>query len=119
MECTVFSAHREKLICCIEPRGLEIDLNTSGFLSPPLRRGCRAESNKVTLPRDFGATRRAAQGRQRAALREVKHRFRTCLTSPRCAVSKVAFHFSWTAHRPLLRGGDKNPPPFRCSEKRL
>jgi hypothetical protein len=40
------------------PKGqlLVINLNSGGFLSPPLRRGCRAESNKAALPQEFGAT---------------------------------------------------------------
>ena len=37
-------------------RLLETNLNSGGFLSPPLRRGCRAESNNGTLPPEFGAT---------------------------------------------------------------
>src|SRR5262249_17743532 len=78
--------------------GLEMNLNSGGFLAPPLRRGCRAESNKAALPQEFGATG------------EVKHLFRcrTCLTSPRCAVSKVAFHFLERRRVPSSKEGPKS-----------
>jgi len=58
---------------------------------------------------------RAAQARQRAASREVKHLHgcERCLTSPAAPITEGSDPFVRSARRPLLEGGDKNPPQLR------
>src|SRR5215471_16562052 len=58
-----------------------MNLNSGGFLSPPSRRG--VAPNQIMERYLQNSARR---GRSNTCCR-------TCLTSPRCAVSKVAFHF--------------------------
>jgi hypothetical protein len=71
------------------------DESRKSVLSPPSRRGCRAESNNGTLPQEFGATG------------EVKQLLKQASDLPRCAVSKVTFHFLERRTAPSSKEGIK------------
>jgi hypothetical protein len=72
-----------------------MNMNSGGFFIPSFEEGLSRRIKQRSRYQKLGATGRAAQERQRAASREVKQLSNAsrCLTSPRCAVSKVAFHF--------------------------
>jgi hypothetical protein len=87
---------------------IEDQLEYGGFLSPPLRRGFRAESNKAALPQEFGAT-----GEVKHLLQDIFDllRLRAVALAQRAraaSVSKVAFHFLERREIPSSKEGISN-----------